>query len=927
MSEFFGNYKRPKAELIIIDKFIQLFNQSRKEYKSKNYQKALSGFKLEYEMLKDIWDIHPKIELLYLIVKCKFKLNDYKDCDLYLIKLNESLNGLYQFKKKIFLKFKSKFYLYYFILNFILDDLEKSINTVIEMITYLKESELFSLEEKIYFFWIYIKGFIKFGDKNKSKKFLLFKEQYDSMLVEETNEKIRYNQGFDIKEQKIIRGFVEEYKSFMNSKMRQFIYENLDIKYNYVKYGKINPKIIQFLNKNIDIYIKSDKKDKLIEKMKGFLMVTKIDLNENINLSMNQLIQEQKRRILAFNTIFSNIVGAFNHIFKNYLTDKEITFKQISHSKSMQTMYGNKEIKEMEEKLSKYIRKIKPIDLNSKGDNNKIKLNSLNYKEITLPYNFKREINIPPIIDNDKITKRQKNKKLLFSYSNIGKNIKFPFVKNRNNNIIRIKNEENKNSVIKFKKMRRSISTSLIKSNKVNTSEIITLYKNKKKKNELIHENILYRNINYYLISKLIEIYKNILNIKEIDIKDEKNYSKILPRKNDLYNFNISNYIKEHNVYSIQGTNSKNDNQDSSFFYEDFLLIKNFYLFGICDGHGKNGEQISKAISFLFPSFINYLLIEDNLNKKKQDINDMILNLFKLEESPKEIKDIFILRYISDKLKINYNLYPFLTGNLKLLSQLLYESCYYIQKELVGRYHYEIEYSGSTLCSGFLLGKILYISNIGDSRAILGNYDWNSNKWTCKQLSFEHVPSYAKEMKRIMINDGKIERLKNELGEEIGPLRIFQKEKDNMLPGISMTRSIGDSIAKTLGVTFEPEIFKYELDINDKVIIIGSDGFWAYMSNDEVINLIGEYYNDGIKSEEASIKMVENAKNKWIEENKKNPSLFNFNNKFKNGKFQVKRNKKDSYTENNTSVNYENPKEKKYYYDDITCMIIYLEII
>ena len=167
-------------------------------------------------------------------------------------------------------------------------------------------------------------------------------------------------------------------------------------------------------------------------------------------------------------------------------------------------------------------------------------------------------------------------------------------------------------------------------------------------------------------------------------------------------------------------------------------------------------------------------------------------------------------------------------------------------------------------------------------------------------------------MKRIMINDGKIERLKNELGEEIGPLRIFQKEKDNMLPGISMTRSIGDSIAKTLGVTFEPEIFKYELDINDKVIIIGSDGFWAYMNNDEVINLIGEYYNDGIKSEEASIKMVENAKNKWIEENKKNPSLFNFNNKFKNGKFQVKRNKKDSYTENNTSVNYENPKEKKY---------------
>ena len=97
--------------------------------------------------------------------------------------------------------------------------------------------------------------------------------------------------------------------------MKQIIYENLDQKFYYLKYGKVNIKFIQFLNRNMDIYIKTGKKDKLIEKFKGFLMVSRIDLKEYFNKSMEQIIQEQRRRILAFNTIFCNLVGAFNHIF------------------------------------------------------------------------------------------------------------------------------------------------------------------------------------------------------------------------------------------------------------------------------------------------------------------------------------------------------------------------------------------------------------------------------------------------------------------------------------------------------------------------------------------------------------------------------------------------------------------------------------
>lgn len=189
MSDFFGEYNRPRAEIKVIEKFIKLFNESKKEYKSKNYQKALSGFKAGYEILKDIYDIYPKIEVLYLIIKIKIKLNQFKDCDYYIIKLNNDLPELIKFKKDIFIKYKSKSFLFELILYFTLDNIEKSINIVIQMITYLRDVDILSLEEKVYFFWVYIKGFIKISENIKTRKFMYFKEQYDSMLVEEIKQK------------------------------------------------------------------------------------------------------------------------------------------------------------------------------------------------------------------------------------------------------------------------------------------------------------------------------------------------------------------------------------------------------------------------------------------------------------------------------------------------------------------------------------------------------------------------------------------------------------------------------------------------------------------------------------------------------------------------------------------------------------------
>jgi hypothetical protein len=41
-------------------------------------------------------------------------------------------------------------------------------------------------------------------------------------------------------------------------------------------------------------------------------------------------------------------------------------------------------------------------------------------------------------------------------------------------------------------------------------------------------------------------------------------------------------------------------------------------------------------------------------------------------------------------------------------------------------------------------------------------------------------------------------------GEPCGPARVWLKEED--LPGLAMSRSIGDLVAASVGVTWEPEI-------------------------------------------------------------------------------------------------------------------------
>ena len=138
----------------------------------------------------------------------------------------------------------------------------------------------------------------------------------------------------------------------------------------------------------------------------------------------------------------------------------------------------------------------------------------------------------------------------------------------------------------------------------------------------------------------------------------------------------------------------------------------------------------------------------------------------------------------------------------------------------------DTRFSGTTSCSVFLLGSTLYCCNVGDSRVIVGQF--RNGKWVGEAMSRDHKPDHAHEKLRIEKSGGIVQQF-FEKGQKVflGPMRVYSKKGE--WPGLAMSRSIGDEVAKKLGVIAEPEISQVKLTHKDKFILIASDGVWEFL--------------------------------------------------------------------------------------------------
>lgn len=202
-------------------------------------------------------------------------------------------------------------------------------------------------------------------------------------------------------------------------------------------------------------------------------------------------------------------------------------------------------------------------------------------------------------------------------------------------------------------------------------------------------------------------------------------------------------------------------NQDNFIALPNFMIngIKCSY-FGVMDGHGLNGHHVSSYCKSNLPKHIMNLA-----NKyKSEGLN---------EQSIKKILKEAYLQTHSDLCKS----------------------------------HIDINFSGTTCVTCLIHDNVIYTANSGDSRAII--ISAASSKLESKALSRDHKPDDPSEKQRIVSNGGRVEPFKNFKGEAFGPARVWHKHEN--IPGLAMSRSIGDLVAVKVGVTADPEITTHQL--------------------------------------------------------------------------------------------------------------------
>ena len=198
------------------------------------------------------------------------------------------------------------------------------------------------------------------------------------------------------------------------------------------------------------------------------------------------------------------------------------------------------------------------------------------------------------------------------------------------------------------------------------------------------------------------------------------------------------------------------------------------------------------------------------------------------------------------------------------------------------------EMSGTTAVLVYLNENFVYSASLGDSRAIISTLSdvlIETPRLTHKYyknivvrrnlkpvpLTTDQKPNHEDEYARIQRAGGVVEQVTDNFGKPIGPYRVWLNGKDH--PGLAMSRSIGDRIAKRIGVIATPVCHTFSLYDPDQFIVLASDGIWDVMENIEVINFVeffkktctGSSFSYPAKPDNSSIArlLCEEARFRW----------------------------------------------------------------
>jgi len=259
-----------------------------------------------------------------------------------------------------------------------------------------------------------------------------------------------------------------------------------------------------------------------------------------------------------------------------------------------------------------------------------------------------------------------------------------------------------------------------------------------------------------------------------------------------------------------KGLKPEAPNQDSWII----LKIEDYSIYGVYDGHGQKGHDVSNFVKDAMPK----LIFKDER--------------FKGDEMPNMLKDVFkktqSLVRTADRLKKLSAQMSGTTATICIHDHTTKESVY---------------------------GKIT-IAHAADSTAVLGKLT-ETKEVRGIQLTRDHKPDLKDERARIEKAGGRV------VFDGYANHRIYAK--NGRYPGLNMSRCLGDLMGHDdCGITCEPEVKELVLGKEDNVLLLCSDGVWEFTTPQEAVELVSK--KDANQAQQAADQLAKEAWDRWIRE-------------------------------------------------------------
>ncbi|KAK4377375.1 hypothetical protein RND71_003671 [Anisodus tanguticus] len=176
---------------------------------------------------------------------------------------------------------------------------------------------------------------------------------------------------------------------------------------------------------------------------------------------------------------------------------------------------------------------------------------------------------------------------------------------------------------------------------------------------------------------------------------------------------------------------------------------------------------------------------------------------------------------------------------------------------------------GSCCLVGVICSGMLYIANLGDSRAVLGRLVKATGEILAIQLSAEHnasIESVRQEMQSLHPDDSQIVVLKHNVWRVKGLIQISRSIGDVYLKKAEFNREplyakfrLREPIRRPI-LSSDPAILVHPVQPQDQFVIFASDGLWEHLSNQEAVDIVQNHPRNGIAKRLVKTALQEAAK-------------------------------------------------------------------